>query len=739
MDHTAEHEVHGRVSLSIEGMHCAACVARLEKAFEKTEGVLEVAVNFASETATVRYDPAVLQEAGLIDVVVRTGYKASVATADGAGREERQKRQIRGWRNRLVVGIVLTAPILILSMFTADVTRWYTTLFVLGTVVQAYIGWPYYRSAINATRNFSANMDTLIALGSTAAYLYSIAVSFILRGEAYGVYYEGAAMILTLITLGKYLEAGARFRTSEAVRKLMELAPKRATVIRDGEEIEIDAAEVVAGDLVVVRPGEKIPVDGLVREGASTIDESLITGESMPVAKEQDDEVIGGTINKEGVLKFEATKVGEETALNQIVAMVRAAQESKADVQRLADKVSGVFVPTVISIAILTFAGWMLFAEATPEAPLFQRSLLSMVAVLIIACPCALGLATPTAIIVGSGIGAASGILIKEAHALERAGKLDVVILDKTGTLTIGEPEVADVQTVREGDAPGLLAVAAAAEYGSEHPLGKAIVARAKEQGLDLQESSDFRATPGQGVSATVGGKRILVGTARLMSENDVDISPAESLIEDLEKKGNTVVMVAEDGAIAGVVALADRLKGHSREAVAELRELGIEVIMVTGDNERTAAAIAAEAGIDRVFARVPPDKKAERVRDLQDGGAVVAMVGDGINDAPALAQADIGIAIGTGADVAMEASDITLVGGDVRGVARAIRLSRGTMRTIKQNLFLAFVYNTAAIPIAAAGLLNPMVAAGAMAASSVSVVSNSLLLRRKFAGLARK
>lgn len=735
--HTTQHNSETLVTLNIEGMHCASCVARLEKALGSTDGVREASVNFGTETATIRFDPAIVQEAGLIDMVEKTGYKASISKKAEAGLEERQRAQIKRWRNRLIFGIVFTVPIMVLSMLVPEFAGRYTILFALGTAVQLYLGLPYYKSAANAARRFTANMDTLIALGSSAAYLYSIAVSFILPGEGYSVYYEGAAMILTLITLGKWLEAGARFRTSQAVRKLMELAPKRATVIRDGKETEINAAELVVGDLIVVRPGEKAPVDGIVKEGASAFDESLITGESVPVNKEQGDEVIGGTINKEGMLTFEATKVGEETALNQIIAMVRSAQESKADVQRLADRVAGVFVPAVMGIAMLTFVGWMVFGGAQLR---FQNALLSTVAVLIIACPCALGLATPTAIMVGSGLGAANGILIKEAHALEQTGKLDVVILDKTGTLTRGRPEVTEIKTAAgwEGDAPRLLALAASAEYGSEHPLGKAIVEEAGKEGLDLSKSSDFLAVPGQGVSAEVGSAHVLVGTARLMDDNGVEYAAEESEIERLEQEGNTVVIVAEAGRVAGLVALADRPKDHAKEAVAALKELGLEVVMVTGDNERTARAIALETGIDGVFAEVPPDKKADRVKELQDQGKLTAMVGDGINDAPALAQADVGMAIGTGADVAMETADITLVGGDVRGVADAVRLSRRTMRTIKQNLFLAFVYNSAAIPIAAAGLLNPMIAAGAMAASSVSVVSNSLLLKRRFAGLKR-
>jgi len=721
-----------RVILNVEGMHCAACASRVEKALQKAPGVRDATVNFGAETATVHMAAADADVEELISAVEDAGYAASVAERRESGLEARQRASIGGWRNRLIVGIALTVPIMLLSMVFKEMPGRYAVLFVLGTAVQAYVGWPYYVSAVRAALHLSANMDTLIALGSTAAYLYSVVASLHAPGEGYGIYYEGAAMILTLITLGKFLEANARFRTSSAIRKLMELSPGRATVLRDGVEKQIDAADVQVGDILIVRPGEKVPVDGVVTDGASSVDESMITGESLPAAKQQGDEVIGGTINREGSFKFEARKVGADTALSRIIEMVRTAQGSKANIQRVADQVSAIFVPAVITIALLVFAGWMIFGDVG-----FSRSLMTGVAVLIISCPCALGLATPTAIIVASGQGAAHGILVKEAQTLEQAGKLNVVILDKTGTLTRGEPAVTAVRTLPGaqvgGDASRLLALAAAAEHGSEHPLGRAIYEKAIADGIDVPQAADFNSIPGRGVMAEVEGRRVIVGTHHLLGEHGVDTAPGAEIAEELEAKGNTVVLVAIDGVAAGVIALADQLKEHSAEAVAKLKQLGLKVILMTGDNERTAKAIASQAGIDNVFAQVLPGGKAERVKELQAAGLLVAMVGDGVNDAPALVQADVGIAIGSGTDVALEAGDITLVSGDVRGVANAILMSRRTLGTIKQNLFFAFFYNTAAIPLAASGLLNPMIAAGAMAASSVSVVSNSLLLKRRF------
>ncbi|HUS57027.1 MAG TPA: heavy metal translocating P-type ATPase, partial [Planctomycetota bacterium] len=736
-----------KVTLNVEGMHCASCVARVERALARTPGVSKAAVNLAVETATVSYDPGAVRVEDLIESVKKIGYGAKVSKLAGLSLEQRQQRTILQWQQRLVVGIALTVPItllnMILPMFHVDFPGMLGILFVLATIVQLYIGAPFYRSAGKAIRHGGTNMDTLITLGASAAYFYSVAMMFFIARDIHRIYFDSAAMILTLITLGKFLEAGAKFKASAAIRKLMEFAPKRATVVRDGSEIEIDADDVAAGDIVVVRPGEKIPVDGIVRGGSSSVDESIITGESMPVAKDAGDEVIGGTINKEGMLKFEATNVGEQTALNQIIQIVRAAQESKADVQRLADLVSSYFVPASIAVGLATFAAWMIIGA---DSATFQKAMLNMVAVWVIACPCALGLATPTAILVGSGLGAAHGILIKEAQALERTGKLDVIVFDKTGTLTCGKPEVTAIRLLgqfaqREGPSAvdSLVRLAAAAEYGSEHPLGKAIVAKAQSLALELPAPSSFRAVPGRGVLANVGGHNVLAGTPALLLDANVHYSDAEAEALRLENEGNTVVYVAVDGKIAGVIALADQLKDHAGQTVADLHEMGLDVYMITGDNDRTAQVIARQAGIraDHVFSQVPPVQKALKVQELQVQAAngprkLVAVVGDGVNDAPALVQADIGIAMGTGADVAIEAADVTIVGGDPREVVQTVRLSRLTLHTIKQNLFFAFIYNTVAIPLAAAGFLTPMIAAAAMALSSVSVVSNSLLLKRR-------
>jgi len=747
MEITQAQGTEAKVTLNIEGMHCASCVARVERALGALPGVTRAAVNLAMETGTITYDPDKVTVDVIAQAVDDLGYKARVSKLAGLTLEQRQQHTIAAWRRRLIVGIILTVPVVVLNMIVLHALGIHShavliALFALATVVQAYVGWPFYAATLKAALSRSVSMDTLIAIGSTAAYLYSVSNTFFTAGD---IYYEGSATILTLITLGKFMEAKSKYKASAAIRKLMEFASKLATVIRDGREIQIGAADVAAGDRVVVRPGERVPVDGIVRDGRSTIDESIITGESMPVEKKPGDEVIGGTINREGVLAFDATKVGEQTALNQIIEMVRAAQESKADVQRLADKVAGYFVPAAVAIGLLTFALWFALGRQ------FQPALMNMVAVLIIACPCALGLATPTAILVGSGTGALHGILIREAQALERAGKANAVVLDKTGTLTFGRPEVTAVIPVGEfarsaaDPARELLRIAGSAEYGSEHPLGKAIIAAwrgrpAREQSETagetpaLRQPADFRAIPGQGVVATIDAKPVLVGTPQLMQENNVAIAAAQPEIQRIENEANTVVLVGIDGALAGIIALADRLKDASPQAVADLEALGLDVFMITGDNARTAQAIAHKAGIGNVLAQVSPAQKAIRISELQHDGKLVIMVGDGVNDAPALVQADVGMAIGTGADVALESADITLVSGELGGVVNAIRLSRQTMRAIRQNLFLAFIYNTVAVPVAAAGLLNPMIAAAAMALSSVSVVTNSLLLRRRFA-----
>jgi P-type Cu+ transporter len=771
------------IRFPVEGMTCASCVNRIERYLRKSDGVIEATVNLATETASVRYDSARITPAGLGQAVEAAGYDArldraeqggSIAdssagdlaagpvaslltTADAAG-DSRAKsrgeatyaeRHLAETRRHLVVAAVLTAPLIVAlaSMTIAPfLPRWLSNPWLelaLATPVQFYAGRGFYAGAFKVARHRATDMNTLIAVGTSAAYAYSVAaILFPAFFEAAGVarngemplYFDTSSAIITLILLGRFLEARARSHTSDAIKKLIALAPRSARVVRDGVELDVAVDDVIVGDLVRVRPGEKVAVDGVVADGSSNIDESMVTGESMPVTKGAGDEVIGGTMNGSGSFTFEARRVGRDTVLAQIVRLVQEAQGSKAPIQRLADAVTGYFVPAVLTAAAVTFVTWLLFG---PQ-PAFNLALLNMVAVLIIACPCALGLATPTSIMVGTGKGAEHGILFRNAEALERLHQVKVVVLDKTGTLTEGRPRVTDVVRVPDGLGEAeVVTLAAAAERGSEHPLGEAIVRNAKERGIELPDAVDFASVSGQGIEAQVEGRNVLVGRAGHLEARGIDASPLAAAAGELAAAGKTPVYVAIDGSLAAVIAIADTLKASSSDAVSQLHRLGLQVVMLTGDNETTAAAIARQAGVDRVLADVRPDEKAAQIRRLQAEGKRVAMVGDGINDAPALASADVGVAIGTGTDIAIESAGVTLMSGDLLGLVTAFALSRATMRNIKQNLFWAFAYNVALIPLAAGAfypftgiLLDPIFAAAAMALSSVTVVSNALRLR---------
>jgi Cu+-exporting ATPase len=738
-------------TLAVRGMSCASCVAKIEGALRVLPGVVSASVNFAAERVRVESLPGQLTLRDLRRAIGELGYEAGEVAGESTSAEDLAERERAAhesllWRLRwkIVAGAAVSVPVFLgsyptLFPWVPDLLQNFVLLWILTTPIQFWAGWQFYRGAWAALKHRASDMNTLIAVGTSAAYLYSVGLIlfpgfFEAQGVAREVYFDTSTIIITLILVGRYLEAVARGRTSEAIKKLIGLQPKRARVIRDGKELDLPVADVVPGDLVLVRPGEKVPVDGVIRQGMSSLDESMVTGESLPVDKKTGDQVIGSTLNKTGSFTFEATKVGKDTVLAQIIRLVEAAQGSKAPIQRLVDRVTGYFVPAVIGIALVTGLVWYVFGPA----PALTYALLNFVAVLIIACPCALGLATPTSIMVGTGKGAEHGILIRSGQALETAHKLRTLVFDKTGTLTTGKPALTDIVPADGLKAAELLRLAATAERGSEHPLGAAIVEGARARGIVLPDTEAFDAVPGHGVTARVEGRTVLVGNRRFMEEQGVGGRLPEAEETRLSGQGKTPMYVAVAGQAAGLVAVADTLKPNSVGAVRELHRLGVEVVMITGDNRRTAEAIAREVGIDRVLAEVLPEDKAREIKRLQEEGKVVGMVGDGINDAPALAQADIGLALGTGTDVAMEAADITLMSGDLRGVVTAIALSKATMRNIKQNLFWAYAYNTALIPVAAGilfpvfgWLLNPILAAGAMATSSVSVVTNALRLRR--------
>jgi len=734
------------IDLPITGMTCASCVRTVERAIKKQPGVEAVSVNLATEKAQITFNAAVLPRVLIIQAVEKAGYGVidlidAPVPAD-AERRVRDSEIAHQWR-RLIVGVAFTVPLFILSM-ARDLlmdrvpafgwSGWPFLFFLLATPVQIYVGAQYTISAIKAARNRSANMDTLIALGSLTAYVYSVGVLIALllgNGEKM-VYFETSAVILTLITFGKWLEARGKGQTSAAIKALIGLTPRTAIVLRGERAVEVPIAAVQVGDQLSVRPGERFPVDGVVTAGESSVDESMLTGESMPVDKHPGDQVIAATINRQGRLTVRAERVGAETALAQIIRLVEQAQASKAPVQQLADQIAGIFVPIVLGIALLTFLGWLTIGHAG-----FTAAMINAVAVMVIACPCALGLATPTAIMAGTGRGAQFGLLFRNSGALEATRRLEVIAFDKTGTLTLGKPGVQTalfppMAASTPLDEATIWRLAASAEQGSEHPIGAAIVAAAEARGIMVALPDRFEAIAGNGVRAEVAGRAVIVGSPRLLRAQGIDLTGAEAELTRVQALGQTVIGAAIDGQLAAIFGLADAVKPNAAATIKALQAIGLEVVMITGDNAQVAHAVAESIGITRVMAEVLPDQKAVAIQALQVGGRQVAMVGDGINDAPALAQAEVGIAIGTGTDVAIEASDVTLVSGDLTGVLRAIRLSRATMRTIRQNLFWAFIYNAILIPVAALGLLVPMLAAGAMAFSSVFVVTNSLRLRSK-------
>ena len=729
--------------VALDRLNDSTEAGRLQDRLAELSGVVSARVNLASERALLEYIPTAVSQREIREAIRKAGFRTlevEEAVEDAEG--EARARAVRRQRTLFVRGMILTVPVFAMAML-ADfglippaiaATAWFNwTLLALTTPVVFHVGWQFIEGSYKAIGNRSANMDVHVAMGVLAAYGYSLAVAV---GWVEGKpFFESAAVIVTLIVLGRYLEARAKAQTSEAIRALLRLKPKLARVERGGRELEVPVDEVAVGDLVVVRPGELLPVDGVVVEGHSSIDESMLTGESLPVSKRSGEAVFGATLNRLGVLKFEATKVGRDTALAHIIRLVQEAQASKAPIQQLADKVSSVFVPAVLPVAAFTFIAWYFFAPPSLELPQLTRAIVNTVAVLVIACPCAMGLATPTAVTVGLGKGARMGILFRSSDALERTGRVSTFVLDKTGTITRGQPAVTQILVNGAGlETQELLRIAASAEMGSEHPIGEAILAEAQARGLRPDPPDRFEAFPGGGVLAHVAGQTVLVGNAKLLQEQGVSTDGLAAQLVELEAAAETAVGVAVDGKLAGILAVADQLKEGSRPAVEELQQMGLRVILMSGDNRRTASAIGRQVGLfdsEDVLSEVRPAEKAEQVKRLQANGIQIAMVGDGINDAPALAQASVGIAIGTGTDVAIAAAPVTLMSGDLRVLPRAIRLSRITLRVIKQNLFWAFFYNTLLIPLAVLGQLSPMLAAAAMAFSSIAVVSNSLRLRR--------
>lgn len=736
-------------TLKIEGMTCAACVRAVERAVKKLNGIENAEVNLATEKLTVSYDPYLIRVSEIKKAVEKAGYKAVDEEMSVDADKDRKDREKKALWTRFIISLIFTVPLLYISMghmtglplshFLDPMMHplRFALVQLFLTIPVAVMGYRYYIVGFKTLLKGSPNMDSLIAIGTGAAVVYGIFATIqIIRGNdsyAMKLYFESAAVILTLITLGKYFETVSKGKTSEAIKKLMGLTPKTAVIMRNDSEVEIPIDEVEVGDIIVVKPGERVPVDGIVIEGTTSVDESMLTGESIPVEKNVGDTVIGASINKNGSIKYKATRVGKDTVLSQIIKLVEDAQGSKAPIAKLADVIAGYFVPIVMILAILSGLGWYFFGR---ESAVFALTI--FISVLVIACPCALGLATPTAIMVGTGKGAEYGVLIKSGEALEIAHKIDTVVFDKTGTITEGKPKVTDVYAAENITEEELIMIAASAEKGSEHPLGEAIVKHAGELGIKTKNISDFKAIPGHGIEVTIDEKTVLLGNRKLMADRNISMDKWEELSDKLADDGKTPMYIAVSGRLAGIIAVADTVKETSKKAIEQLHKMGIKVAMITGDNKKTAHAIAKQVGIDRVLSEVLPQDKAEEVKKLQSEGSKVAMVGDGINDAPALAQADIGIAIGSGTDVAIESADIVLMRSDLKDVATAIQLSRATIRNIKENLFWAFAYNSIGIPVAmgilhifGGPLLNPMIAGAAMSLSSVSVVTNALRLRR--------